>query len=174
VEKGFVHIYYGEGKGKTSAALGLAMRASGAGLRVIVVQFNKGKESSEIKSLNKLGIKSIIVQNETGYVPFMDQDEKSRCLTDYQQCMTHVFELITSDQYDVIILDELLAALETGMVDIQQVVDLIQKKSPQVELVITGRYPTHELIEMADYVSEVKVIKHPYSQGVLPRLGIEY
>lgn len=150
------------------------MRASGADLRVIVVQFNKGSDSSEIKSLNKMGVVSIKVQDEVGYVPFMDEVEKSKCLKKYQHCFAKVFELVSNDTYDVIILDELLAALETGMVEIQQVVDLIQHKSTQVELIITGRYPTHELIDMADYVSEIKLIKHPYSKGVFSRLGIEY
>lgn len=174
MEKGLVHIYYGEGKGKTSAALGLAMRASGADLRVLVVQFNKGSDSSEIKSLNKMGIDSIRVQDEDGYVPFMEDDKKSKCLKNYQRCFAKVFATVSSDTYDVIILDELLAALETGMVEIQQVVDLIQQKSAQVELIITGRYPTNELIGMADYVSEIKLIKHPFNNGVFSRLGIEY
>ncbi len=174
MEKGFVHIYYGEGKGKTSAALGLAIRASGAGLGVLVVQFNKGSDSSEINSLSKMGIASIKVQNEDGYVPFMGQDKKAQCLKNYQHYLAKVSELVSNNTYDVIILDELLAALETGMVEIQQVVDLIQNKSAQVELIITGRYPTHELIGMADYVSEIKLIKHPYSKGVYSRLGIEY
>ena len=174
MERGLVHIYYGEGKGKTSAALGLAMRASGAGLNVVVVQFNKAADSSEISSLDKMGIASIKVQDEVGYIPFMDEDQKSKCLAHYQHCMTRVFELVCHNTYDVVVLDELLAALETGMVEIQQVVDLIQHKSTQVELVITGRYPTQELIKMADYVSEIKLIKHPFSKGVFSRLGIEY
>lgn len=174
MEKGFVHIYYGEGKGKTSAAMGLLMRASGAGLRVIVVQFNKGSDSSEIKFLDKMGIASIKVQDESGYVPFMDAEQKARCLKNYQHCLKQVFELVSDKSYDVVILDELLAAVETGMVEIQQAVELIQNKSPQTELIITGRYPTRELIEMADYVSEIKLIKHPYSKGVYSRLGIEY
>lgn len=169
MKKGLVEIYTGNGKGKTTAALGLALRASGAGLKVYIVQFIKGKPYSEIKSLKK--IKNIKIE-QCGRGCFI----KKPCSKDFECARNGLISAgknIMSKKYDLVILDEINVALKLGLVKTADLIDIIKNKPRSVELVLTGRYCPRSLFKYADLLTEMKEIKHPYQKGIKARLGVE-
>lgn len=170
--KGLVHIYTGDGKGKTTAAVGLAVRAAGVGMRVLFVQFLKGRETGEIESLRKIGVEVIRTENVTKFIPYMTSKEFEQCRLSHQTCFKAVCEAAAA--FDVLILDEAMGAISTGMISLQEILEFIAKKPESTELLLTGRDAPLQLIELADYVCEIKSIKHPYEKGVSAREGIEY
>ena len=168
---GYVHVYTGNGKGKTTAALGLALRASGAGLKVYIQQFAKNKNYSEIKALRT--IKNIKV-SQCGNGPFIiGKPERSDV-----ECAAGGWKKakknILSGKYDLVILDEINVAMKLGLVNSIDVVTLIGRKPKTVELVLTGRNCPPPIQKMADIVTEMREVKHPYRRGVGGRKGIEY
>lgn len=173
---GLIHIYTGEGKGKTTAAIGLSIRALGNGMKVLLVQFLKGSDTSELKSL-KLFEPDISVMrgfNCKKFVWNMTPEEIQNASTEAASIFAEVKELILKGQYDLVILDELLGILSLKFLEVASVFQLIEDKPKHVELVLTGRCAPQELIDKADYVSEIKAIKHPYDKGVSARRGIEF
>lgn len=173
LEKGCVHVYTGDGKGKTSAALGLALRALGHGMRVFMVQFIKGVEHSEYgEIIAAQRIKNFtIVQFGAGFVGHHAKkiDELSAGYG-----LKYAKEAIQSGRYDVVILDEINMAVYFGLVDEEAVVELIKSKPEGVELVLTGRYASPKIMELSDYVTEMRMVKHPFERGLTARKGIEY
>jgi cob(I)alamin adenosyltransferase len=173
VREGLVQVYTGEGKGKTSAALGLALRAVGRGLKVYVIQFIKGGfdygELYVVKNLPNLELKAFGHGKFVTQVPPSEEDIKLA-----KEAFTLARQVAESGKYDVIILDEINVAIHLGLLDLNEVVQFIKNKPKSVELVLTGRYASDEIIEKADLVTEMKEIKHPYRKGVKPRKGIEY
>lgn len=170
MEKGYVHVYTGNGKGKTTAALGLSLRAVSAGKKVFFGQFVKGMEYSELKAVEFLP-NFEIKQFGRGCFIYKEATEEDR-----QSAMEGLVELegiVNSGKYDIVVLDELNIALYYGLLDLKKVVDIIKNKPEKVELIITGRYAKEEIIEVADLVTEMKEIKHYYTKGVQARLGIE-
>ena len=173
---GLVQLYTGDGKGKTTAALGQALRAVGHGFKVYMIQFMKGDiEYGEIKALK--AIKSIrtfeIVQ--MGRPEFVDRENPAQIDIELaNKALEHSFEIVTSGKYDMVILDEINVALDWGLIELSDVMDLIKKKPDNVELILTGRYAPIELIKAADLVTEMKEVKHPYNRGVKAREGIEH
>ncbi|TKJ39046.1 cob(I)yrinic acid a,c-diamide adenosyltransferase [candidate division LCP-89 bacterium B3_LCP] len=171
-DKGFVQIYTGDGKGKTTAALGLALRAAGAGLQVRIVQFMKGQSYSELEALKRFedliqifqtgGLKCIRKEEVTE----IDRREAARGLD-----LAHKF--LKDDSVDILILDEILVAHWFELVDLGAILEIIELRPDSMELVLTGRKAPSELIEKADLVSEIKEVKHYYQQGVPARKGIE-
>jgi cob(I)alamin adenosyltransferase len=170
--KGRIHIYTGDGKGKTTAAIGLAVRAKGAGLRVLFVQFLKGQQTSELEPLKLLGITIMRTDSVKKFIPYMNELEKANCMQDQQTCFEQANKLFC--EYDVVIFDEIVGAVTSGMLTLEKVIHMISTKPDSMELVLTGRQPPNELVELADYVSEIKAIKHPYDKGIQARKGIEY
>ncbi|NQU95019.1 MAG: cob(I)yrinic acid a,c-diamide adenosyltransferase [Candidatus Omnitrophica bacterium] len=169
MKKGLVEIYTGNGKGKTTAALGLALRASGAGLKVYIVQFIKGKPYSEIKSLKK--IKNIKIE-QCGRGCFI----KKPCNKDFECAQNGLISAeknIMSKKYDLVILDEINVALKLGLVKTVDIINIIKNRPRSVELVLTGRYCPRSLFKYADLLTEMKEIKHPYQKGIKARLGVE-
>lgn len=171
MEQGLLHIYCGDGKGKTTAAIGLAVRAKGAGLRVCFVQFMKAGSSSELTVLKKADIQVFSVQNPFGFTWNMTTEQKKALETINTEAVQKL--LIEKDNYDVLVLDEILSAYQHQLIDRALVCKLLQERE-QTEMVLTGRNPEKELLEMADYVTEMKCVKHPYEKGVQARLGIEF
>ena len=171
LKKGLVQIYTGNGKGKTTAALGLALRAAGAGLKVYIGQFIKSKAYSEIKTLKK--IKNIKVE-QYGKGCFIKKRPKKIDIEYAQKGLSKAEKNIVSGKYDVVILDEANIALDLGLIQIKDVFNLIKHKPVSVELVLTGRYCPRKLLKYAALVTEMKDIKHPYKKSVKARLGIEY
>ena len=170
MEKGYVHIYTGDGKGKTTAAFGLAVRALCAGKRVFVGQFVKSMQYHETRMVDKFeGIGIEQFGNGCTLTREVDEEDIRMAHRGLERCE----EILLSGEYDIVILDELTIALYLRMLELADVVKLLQSKRPETELIITGRYAPQELIDMADLVTEMREVKHYYTQGVLSRDGID-
>jgi len=169
--KGNVSIYTGEGKGKTTAALGVSLRAAGAGLKVFIAQFLKSDEYSEIKALKRLSnlitIKQFGLGGLIGGKPTLNDIEAAR------DGLKDVKDIMASGIYNLIILDEANVAVKYGLFSEQDLIDIINAKPKDLELIITGRGATSKIIERADQAVEFKAIKHYYQKGVKARVGIE-
>ena len=171
--KGYTQIYTGGGKGKTTAALGLAMRAAGAGLKVYIGEFIKEMEYGEIGIIRER-FPEITVElygNEAGCI--IDREADERDLRSAREGFAKAKAAVAGGEYDVVILDELTIPVTMGLIEEDEVLDLMSEKPGRVELVITGRGATEKMIEAADLVSEVREVKHYYEKGVLSRKGIE-
>ncbi|MGN0638999.1 MAG: cob(I)yrinic acid a,c-diamide adenosyltransferase [Huintestinicola sp.] len=174
-EKGLIHIYCGEGKGKTTAALGLALRAAGAGKRVHLVQLLKGNPTSELNSLELLpGITVDRPEKAFGFTFNMTEEQKSELTGIHNRLLISAFEKMNCGDTDMLIIDEFFAAYNKGLLDRQIADRIVFEKASSCELVLTGRGPDRKFIDTADYVSEIKCVMHPYEQGVSARKGIEY
>ena len=171
--KGLVHIYCGDGKGKTSAALGLALRAAGRGKKVLIARFLKHEDSGELLSLRHVpGITVLPIERSFGFVFAMDEETKKEAASYYEGLFDRAQAL--SADWDVLILDEIMAAVNTGMVPEEQVVSFLKERPEGLEVVMTGRNPSKALLSMADYVSEIRKLRHPYERGIGAQEGIEY
>jgi cob(I)alamin adenosyltransferase len=171
IMKGYVQVYTGDGKGKTTAALGLALRAAGAGLKVFIAQFLKRGDYSEIKALKKLSEQITVAQYGLGH--FVKGKPAPEDMEAAQAGLRKVKSAVTSGAYDLVIIEEGNVAVQCGLFPLAELLDIISEKPEQVELVITGRGASPELIERADLVTEMKEIKHYYKKGVTARIGIE-
>ena len=169
--KGYVQIYTGNGKGKTTAAIGMAVRAVGAGLKVFMGQFVKGMEYSELKSLERFSPQMKVKQY--GRAKFVHNEPTEEDIAAAQTGYDEIREIIKSGQYDLVILDEANIAVYFKLLSVEDLLTLIDEKPESVELVFTGRKADQQLIEKADLVTEMKEIKHYYGEGVLAREGIE-
>jgi len=169
--KGYVQVYTGNGKGKTTAALGLALRAAGAGLRVFIGQFVKNHEYSEIKALQRFTDCIIIRQYGTGCFIFGTPGDKDKQAA--REGLLQIREHLLSGSYDVMILDEINIAVHYNMITVDELLELIGSKPDHVELIITGRYADKKIIEKADLVTEMIETKHYYNNGIEARMGIE-
>ena len=172
LSKGYVHIYTGEGKGKTTAAIGLALRAAGAGMKVFIVQFLKGKVSSEFLLLANLSDSIVFAHYGRDCLIKDKPTEKDKTLA--LRGLKEARKAIVSGKYDLVILDEANVAVLFNLISVDDLLELIKNKPEHVELVFTGRKADPKLIEAADLVTEMKEIKHYYTQGVLARDGIEH
>jgi cob(I)alamin adenosyltransferase len=168
--KGYVQVYTGNRKGKTTAAIGLAIRALGAGLSDLFVQFVKGLYYSEHKAL--LSFKNITIK-QFGREGFIHSKPTQEDIDKAQEGYNFVMNALKSNSYDVVILDEANIAVYFNLFSDDDLIKLIDAKPKNTELVITGRYATDKIIERADLVTEMKEIKHYYKQGVPARIGIE-
>jgi cob(I)alamin adenosyltransferase len=173
--KGLIQVYTGEGKGKTTAAFGLAMRAAGHGRRVLILQFLKSRirDSGEIRSARKCGIEVIKFRNQTAPIfdPTISHEELSKTI---RKAVTRSIRMISSGEYDLVVMEEFNNALGNGYVPKSLFQAIIDAKPPKTELVFTGRRAPEFLIEIADYVTEMKMVKHPADRGVKARKGIEF
>jgi cob(I)alamin adenosyltransferase len=173
--KGLIHVYTGEGKGKTTAAFGLATRAAGHGKNVLILQFlkSKTKSSGEIISAKKIGINVIKFKNQTS--PLFDPKVKpSELKESIKKAINRAIEEMDSGLYDLIIMDEFISVLNSGYATLKDLKKILEVKPENLELVFTGRGAPKELIDIADYVTEMQMIKHPYTKGVKARKGIEF
>ena len=171
---GLVHIYCGEGKGKTTCSLGLTVRACGYGLRVLFMQFLKSGDSSELKILRSLpGVEVMGTKPVKKFSFQMTEEEKAETRENNRQQFDDMVKLLEGNRYDMLVLDECLGAIEAGLLDEQLIVNFLRNRPEQLEVVLTGRYPTDELVELADYVSRIDKVKHPFDKGIPARAGIE-
>lgn len=174
-----VEIYCGDGKGKTTAAMGLAVRAAGHEIPVRIVQFLKDGTSGELAILNKLDKIEIDTPHEFyGFVKNMTAEQKKAVADDYaamlERAMAWLDNIMSGNEISaVVIMDEVLHACNFGLLDKDRLIAFIDKYRDKAELVLTGRNPSEELVGIADYVSEIKKIKHPYDKGIFARAGIE-
>lgn len=170
--KGYVHIYTGDGKGKTTAAFGLALRAAGAGKRVFIAQFVKGKSYYEIEIIRKY-LPDITIK-QYGLGCFIIKTPTRQDIDAARNGLAEVAGILASGQYDVVVMDEACIAVYYNLFTVEELIEAIKKKREGTEVIITGRYAHEKLMEMADLVTEMKEVKHYYTKGVESRKGIEY
>ncbi|OEG61986.1 MAG: cob(I)yrinic acid a,c-diamide adenosyltransferase [Halanaerobium sp. MDAL1] len=168
--QGMVHVYTGNGKGKTTAAFGLAVRAVGAEKNVYIAQFVKGMKYSELNSLAKIE-KIEIKQYGLNY--FINGKAEQEDIEAARKGLAEVAEILKSGEYELVILDEANIAVYYQLFSAAELIEVIEKRAPEVEVVITGRYAQDKIIEYADLVTEMKEIKHYYKKGIKARVGIE-
>lgn len=171
MRKGYVQVYTGNGKGKTTAALGLAIRAAGAGLRVFIAQFIKMKKCSEHAALEQFG--NAITIRQFGKGLLLGRKSSAADVSAAQKGIESARKAVISGEYDLVILDEANVAAHYGLILVQDLLDLIEGKPRGVELVITGRYADQKVMDAADLVTEMRAVKHYSKQGVQARRGIE-
>ena len=170
-KRGYIQVYTGNGKGKTTAAIGLAIRAAGAGLKVYIAQFIKMGDYSEIKALRRYS--DLITVEQFGLGRFTDGKPLPEDIAAAQKGLRKVKSIMASEEYKVIILEEANVAAKFGLLREQDLLGLMVNKPYDVELVITGRHASSRVIEIADLVTEMKPVKHYFEKGVPARVGIE-
>jgi len=174
--KGLTHIYHGNGKGKTTAALGLALRASGCGKKVVIVHFLKDWNCGELESLELLPNVKVFLGKSSGGVFLRDMSDEDKAATKaiHDGNLRSALELQQNGQCDLLVLDEAIDAYQLGVLDDELFGNLLDNKPEPLELVITGHKPDERMLERADYVTEMVKRKHPYDEGVPARRGIEF
>jgi cob(I)alamin adenosyltransferase len=169
--KGYLQVYTGNGKGKTTAALGLSLRAAGAGMKIYIAQFLKQGDYSEIKALERFS--DAIVVEQFGLGQFVKGQPTQAEIDAARDGLDKTRQQLLSGDYDMVILEEANVAVAVGLFPVKDLMAIIQQRPDHVELVITGRNAAPEVMEKADLVTEMKAIKHYYNQGVQARVGIE-
>ena len=176
IMSGFTHIYYGNGKGKTTAALGLALLAAGCGRSIVIVQFLKDWKCGELNSLTSLPNVTVLRGKASGgvFVRDMSDEQKAQTKAIHDENLKNAIEMHTDGQCDMLILDEAIDAYNLGMLDAGLLDGLLDSKPDDLEIVITGHSPDNGMLEKADYVTEMVKRKHPYDRGVAARRGVEF
>lgn len=172
-EKGLIMVYTGNGKGKTTAALGQALRAAGHGFRVLVINFMKGRDYGEVKAAEFLPNLKIVKAGRDKFVNRENPDPEDLRLAEKGFALAK--EAVKSGRYDLVILDEINQVVSYNLIPLQEVLDLLDySRNPDVHVILTGRDAPPEFLERADLVSEVREIKHHYTSGIKAQKGIEY
>ena len=173
MKKGFIQIYTGNGKGKTTAAIGQAVRAAGHGLKTFIVQFMKDHPYGEVESLKRLGKWITIEQFGNDEFVLKREHPNNTDVEVVHKALAQVREKMISGKFDLIILDEVCVAIYFRLLNVSEILKLIEEKPEPIELILTGRYCPTELIDKADLVTEMKEVKHYYQKGIIARKGIE-
>lgn len=172
---GLIHVYCGDGKGKTTCALGLALRAAGAKMNVVIIQFLKGSDTSELLSLKNIPLISVLRNTQDfGFVNSMTPQQLEEVKQMHNDNLNIALRLIETEKCDLLILDELTYVYDMKLIDTEKIDSLIKNKPENLELVITGRNPSSIFIDNADYITEMKALKHPFDKGIHARKGIEF
>jgi cob(I)alamin adenosyltransferase len=171
LQKGYIHLYTGNGKGKTTAAFGVALRACEAGLKVYIAQFTKGSDSGEVNALRRHFPSATIRQ--FGAPSFIKKPDKTD--RDFAaKGLAEAADVIAAGRHDLVVLDEVCVALHLGLFSVGQVLEILKTRPGHVEIILTGRNAPRELIEASDLVTEMMEIRHYYHKGVRARRGIEF
>ncbi|MDR3598314.1 cob(I)yrinic acid a,c-diamide adenosyltransferase [Clostridium sp.] len=175
MELGLIHIYCGDGKGKTTAAMGLGIRACGRDKKVLLTQFLKDNDTGELISIGKLGENFQVFKGTPvkKFFKFMTPEEQSQIKIEHEERFRKVTKKAIDEAFDLLIMDEIIATTNLDLVSVDEVVEFLKNKPKGLEVVLTGRGPNEKLIEFADYISEIKAVKHPYEKGIYSRMGIE-
>jgi len=176
MRKGLIQIYTGNGKGKTTAAVGQAIRALGRGYRVMMVQWLKKNNSGEIPVLKRLGVEVLSWGGDYGkkLIANLPLEDIDKIIQENEAFFKQVMEKIKKGKYDLLILDEINVAIKLGLIEEDEVLKWLKNKPPSLEVILTGREATSQLLAIADLVTEMKKVKHPYDRGVKMRKGVEY
>lgn len=171
---GYIHVYCGDGKGKTTTGMGLCTRAAGYGYHVLIYQFMKDNGTSERKVLeNCPNITFVDGLNQEKFSFQMNDEEKKQRKAYYEEKFRMVTKKAEEEQYDVVFFDEIIYTIRAGLFEENILLEYLKNKPKNLEVILTGQNPGEELIKLADYVSEIKKIKHPFDQGLPARPGIE-
>lgn len=174
MDTGLIHIYCGDGKGKTTASLGLVLRCAGRGGKILFAQFLKGRPTGELEALKALPQVTILRGKAILKFTFQMTDVEKQATCEAQTALLQkVRDFCEMHHPDLAVCDELVGACALGLVPEEQVLDFLKDKPAHTEVVLTGRDPSPALLNLADYVSEIKKIKHPFDQGLAARIGIE-
>ncbi len=171
---GLIHLYYGNGKGKTTAAMGLCLRAAGNGKKVTILQFLKDGTSSELKVLRNLPNVTVITDQSAEFTFHMSKQAQERTRAASNQLFQQALDTVSAGDCDVLLLDEVCLAVQAGFLDERVLADFLRGKPRGLEVILTGRTPAGFMIECADYMTEMVSHKHPYEHGVPAREGIEF
>jgi cob(I)alamin adenosyltransferase len=171
-DRAYVQVYTGDGKGKTTAALGLALRAAGAGLRVFIAQFAKGTEAAELASLARFA--DLVTVRQYGLRRFLREPPAPEDIAAAREGLREAREAVASGRWDVVILDEANIATHFGLFTVEELLEVVDRAAGRVEIVVTGRKADPRLIERADLVTEMREVKHYYAKGAAARRGIEH
>lgn len=170
---GLVIVYTGEGKGKTTAALGLVLRAVGYKKKVLIVQFGKNWFTGEIEGVKKLGVK--LIQGGLGFIGIFDDHAPFKDhVRAAQKTYEYLYKQTVSGRYDIVVADEIVGAVAGGVLKFSQVRKLIKDKPKDLDLVLTGHHGKPSLFKLADMVTEMTQVKHPFQKGILAKQGIDY
>lgn len=175
MRQGMIHIYCGDGKGKTTAATGLAVRAAGSGMKVLFARFLKNENSAELCVLDQIpGIEVIHLPKSYGFYNTQSEEEKAETKQMYEELWKYALDRAKNGACDMLVMDEFMAADRYGLIPHEEAIQFLKEKPEGLEVVLTGRDPSDELLELADYISEVKMVRHPFEKGIRARKGIEY
>ncbi|MCC8163633.1 MAG: cob(I)yrinic acid a,c-diamide adenosyltransferase [Lachnospiraceae bacterium] len=173
LKKGCLQIYCGDGKGKTTASVGLAVRAAGTGLKVLFCQVMKDGSSGEVKMLQQLGVTYRCCTEHFGFYWNMNEEQKRAAAKAYTAIFLEAAQKARDEEYDLLIVDEFMSAYNHGLIDQKEALHFLMNRPEHLEIVLTGRDPGEELVELADYVTEMRKVKHPFKKGIPARRGIE-
>ena len=172
--QGLIHLYCGDGKGKTTAAVGLSVRAAGAGKRVLFAQFLKDGSSSELNILRALqNVEVACCEQNFGFFRSMDEQTKAAARLTYSALLEDVMRK-SADGVDLLVRDEAVAACNHGLIEEATLIDFLRRRLETLEVVLTGRNPSQHLLDAADYVTEMRKCKHPFDRGIAARRGVEF
>lgn len=173
MEKGLIHLYCGDGKGKTTAAMGLCLRAAGHDRRVGIAQFLKPGNSGELVILSRQkNVRLFPFLSNVKFTFAMNEQEKQQAQDFYRKLLDQIES--QAGEFDVLLLDEAVAAVTAGLLDLDVLLSFLHSRPANLEVILTGRNPPQELIDIADYISEIRMIKHPFNKGIGAREGIEW
>lgn len=174
-EKGLVIVYTGEGKGKTTAALGLVLRASGYNKKCLIVQFGKAWFSGELAGIKKLGPGVKIIQGGKGFLGILGSKmPKSEHKRSAFEAFNTLYREVISGNWDIVVADEIVGAVASNILSLTKTLQLINDKPQRLDLVLTGHHASKKLISLADLVTEMKEIKHPFQKGILAKKGVDF
>lgn len=174
-EKGLIHLYTGDGKGKTTAAMGLALRAAGAGKRVLIVQFMKGRDTGELHSLARIpGINILRSEKDFGFFSSMTQEQKEELTAIHNRMLEEAIRRTQEGKADVLVMDEVTYPVNWGLLEVGRLKEFLRHKPEAAEVVCTGRDAAAFLTDAADYITEMRCVRHPYQKGIAARKGIEF
>lgn len=170
-----IHIYCGDGKGKTTAAIGLAVRAAGCGMKVLFARFLKNEDSGELRVLDSVPeIEVLHLKRSYGFFNTLSEETKAEVRQMYGELWDRIRKKVSGGQFQMLVIDEFMAAYRYELIDRADAIEFLEGKPEALEVVLTGRDPSPKLISLADYVSEIQKVKHPFDQGILARRGVEY
>lgn len=172
-QQNLIHMYYGDGKGKTTCSIGLAIRAAGSGMKVLFVQFMKGRDTSELRILENLeNVQIFRNHKDLGFLNTMTLEQQENMKQMHQTTLEQVASIIERGDCDLLVLDELLSAYEYHLIDRDFILKILDER--KAEIVVTGVNRIEEILDKADYVTNFKMEKHPYTKGIMARRGIEF
>lgn len=175
LKSGLIHIYTGEGKGKTTAAIGQGVRSAGNDLSVYMVQFLKSSDTGELRVLEAIeNFEVFRFERPRGFFWTLDESEKAELQADIDKAMYFIADVVKNFKCDVLILDEIMGAISNNLVSSEKLERILKSKPDQMEIILTGRNAPDNLIELADYVSSITPLKHPFESGIPARKGIEF